>query len=189
MSYDLNHSFAKPIENLPDTKPSLFINRNFIFLFNSFPFLYLVCLISKKSWWNSTKTLVYHGLDQKQVKNPNCDVMKVPVHFMKVFFKTLMKLIWHNLLWYLVFVSRLMLDWWIHIFRHYIVFQNRQVSEAKGHSCTSVDWSRHHCAKRVKAICRLNLCQLHFYGLKLTQAFKTLFQYYWIKDLSFREKT
>lgn len=62
MSYDLNHSFAKPIENLPDTKPSLFINRNFIFLFNSFPFLYLVCLISKKSWWNSTKTLVYHGL-------------------------------------------------------------------------------------------------------------------------------
>lgn len=99
-----------------------------------------------------------------------------------------MKLIWHNLLWYLVFVSRLMLDWWIHIFRHYIVFQNRQVSEAKGHSFTSVDWSRHHCAKRVKAICRLNLCQLHFYGLKLTQAFKTLFQYYWIKDLSFREK-
>lgn len=86
MSYDLNHSFAKPIENLPDTKPSLFINRNFIFLFNSFPFLYLVCLISKKIWWNSTKTLVYHGLDQKQVKNPNCDVMKVPVHFMKVFF-------------------------------------------------------------------------------------------------------
>lgn len=56
------------------------------------------------------------------------------------------------------------------VFRHHIVFRNRQVSEAIGvtvlHKMIKASLPVH----KKRTICRLNLCQLHFYGLKLLQA-------------------